>query len=259
MWPGFYKSAKENLFQNDIKHFFCFTDDENLLSEKTDDVTFIKEKNYGWPGNTLYRFRMFTSLYDVLPTYDYAYFFNANAFFVKPLSDEIVPRDGARIIAAQHFKMEGLDPILYSYDRNPRSTACVKWGEEGKDYVQACFIGATGEEMAKMSKILSDNIATDESNHVVAKWHDESHFNRYIIEKEYTLLPVSYVYPEVLQLPIDVNILMRRKEQFGNLNVLRYGRKNALRVLCEKVEFQRRKVVDYYHYALKKVGYYNKK
>ena len=256
MWDGFYESAKKYLFTDDEKHFFMFTDNEKLLASKLLDVTFLREKNYGWPGNTLYRFRMFTTVVEQLKDYDYVYFFNANACFVKPLSDEILPHDGATIVAAQHFKMEGVDPIKYGYDRNPKSTACVKWGQEGKDYVQACFIGATAEEMIEMCKTLSANIEEDEKNGVVAKWHDESHFNHYIIGKKYNLLPVSYVYPEVLQLPIEVNILMRRKEQFGNLNVLRYGKKSLARQIKEKSVFQWRKIQNEYHYILKKMGAY---
>ena len=258
MWDGFYNSAKQYLFTKHDIHFYCFTDNEKLLQSELEDVTFIKERNYGWPGNTLYRFKMFSSLDDELIKYDLVYFFNANAFFVEELNDEIMPEDKQTLVVAQHFKMQGLDPILYGYDRNKKSTAFVKWGEEGKDYVQACFIGALASEMIKMAKELSNNIDIDENNGIVAKWHDESHFNKYIIGKNYKLLPVSYVYPEVLELPIEVKILMRKKEQFGDLNVLRYGNKSLWRTIKEKTVFQYRKIQNYYHFLLKRIGVYDK-
>ncbi len=256
MWEGFYESAKKFFFVEDNVDYFVFTDDDRLLSSQIEHVTFIKEKNYGWPGNTLYRFRFFTSISDKIKKYDYAYFFNANAYFVRPISDELIPRDGCRIIAAQHFKFKDMDPILCGYDRNPKSTASIKWGHEGKAYCQACFIGATGPEMVKMSEILSHNIATDEDNHVVAKWHDESHFNKYICDKQYTLLPVSYVYPEALHLDIPIHILMRSKENFADLTTLRYGKRRKMDVLKEKIGYQNRKIQGYYHYFKKKLGLY---
>lgn len=251
MYEEFIASAKKFLFPNYKKHFYVFTDDEKLLNACEENVTFIREKNYGWPGNTLYRFRMFLTVQDELKTYDYAYFFNANTLFVKIIEDEILPKNGSRIVAAQHFKMRNIDPIKYEYDRNQKSTACVKWGGEGKDYVQACLIGATGAEMVHMCKVLSENIAIDEKNGVIARWHDESHFNKYIIDKQYTLLPVSYVYPEVLELPIDVNILMRNKERYGNLSTLRYGKKSFFRWLRDKMVFQCRKIQCAYHMIIK--------
>lgn len=254
MWQEFYESAKKNLFNEENVHYYVFTDTEELLSLKYGDVTFIREKDYGWPGNTLYRFRMFTKIVDEIAKSDYTYFFNANACFVKPISEELIPRDGNNLIMAQHFKMQGLNPIEYTYDRNKKSKAYVPWGN-GRDYVQACFIGGTGKEIAKMSTELAKNIEIDDNNGVIAKWHDESHVNHYIIDKKYTLLPYSYVYPEVLNLPVEINILMRNKERYADLGVLRYGKKSLARIAKEKAKNQWPKIQTCYHLALNKLGF----
>ncbi len=248
MWQAFYESAQRFLFNNDSKHFFVFTDSEEILNSFYPDVTTIRESNYGWPGNTLYRFKMFSSISETIESYDYAYFFNANACFVKPVSDEVLPKDGSKIVVAQHFKMSGLNPLKYAYDRNAKSTAYVKWGHEGKDYIQACLFGATGSEFSNLSNIINKNIKQDEKHGVVALWHDESHLNKYIIGKKYTLLPISYVYPEVLSLPGEINILMRNKEKFASLNTLRYSKKSIIRNLVEKTYNQFRKLKGLYYY-----------
>lgn len=253
MWEGFYISAQKYLFLNQEKHFYVFTDSEQICKLKLPDVTFIKEKNYGWPGNTLYRFNMFCNIKDKLLNYDYIYFFNANAQFITKISDNILPNKHEKLVVAQHFGMQNMDPIFYEYDRNPRSTAYVRWGEEGKDYIQACFIGAEAKAFIEMSELLNNNIKIDEKQNIVARWHDESHINKYIIDKPYRLLPVSYVYPEVLKLPIKPMILMRDKTKFADLHILRYGNKSLSRTLSEKIEYQRRKLQKRWYYFLKKV------
>lgn len=256
MWEEFYQTSKRYLFDDDDKDYYVFTDDVLIAQLDLPDVTVKTVKDLGWPGNSLYRFRMFLQVADEMESYDYIYYFNANACFVKPISSEIIPQGSASIIAAQHFRQEGIDNIKYGYDRNKKSTAFVQWGQEGQHYVQACFIGASGSEMLHMCRELAANIDIDEKNGVTAKWHDESHFNKYLIGKVYTLLPVSYVYPEILNLPIEVNILMRSKERYADLCVLRYGKKRVMQAFVEKLLYQWRKIENECHYIFKKLGRY---
>ena len=259
MWEGFYESSKRHFFKNNDVNYFVFTDSDTLKYKDSSDVKIIKERDYGWPGNTLYRFRMFDSIKEHLIKYDYAYFFNANAFFVKDVDEDIEPNEKQQLVLAQHFKMINKNPIRYGYDRNKKSKAYVKWGYEGKDYIQACFIGATAKEMVKLSEQLSQNISQDDNNNVVAKWHDESHLNKYIIDRDYKLLSVSYVYPEVLNLPIAINILMRDKNKFADLSVLRYGKKSLKRVILQKTVNQLIKIRITFYIILSKLGMIKKR
>jgi hypothetical protein len=235
MWDGFYSSAKENLFAGNSVHYFLFSDKEDLSFDKR-DVTFIKSKDYGWPGNTLYRFRMFSSISSELAYFDYCYFFNANAYINKPVGLALLPAKGSDIVSVEHFNFKGRNPAWFGYERRKKSTAYVPWGQENEHFCQACLIGATSSEFIKMSRMLEQNIDEDDKNGICAKWHDEDHFNKYIIGKNATILPINYAYPSRLLTPESKDtalIIMRDKSQFGNLSVLRYKKKISFIKWCK--------------------------
>ena len=250
MWDEFYESSKAHFFPADRRHWFVFTDSDRLLKSGNKDVTFIQERDYGWPGDTLFRFRMFSSISDKLLLYDYVFFFNANAKVMRDVGEEILPTKDQELTVVQHFGMRGKNPMLYTYDRNTKSTAYVKWGCEGKDYIQACFFGARSSDFVRISEELAKNIETDWQNYVVAEWHDESHLNKYIISHSYRLLPTSYAAPERFYSGCDINIMMRDKEKYGELQSLRGQNKSLGRFLTTKTMNQMIKARSYLHLLL---------
>ena len=258
LWPEFYESSQRYLFTTSDVHYFVYTDSVDLIESLTHspNVTCIKEKNYGWPGNTLFRFRMFLGIKERLQKFDYIYFFNANALFVTKVDEDILPND-KELVVAEHFAMRNVDPILFEYDRNKKSRAYVPYGKEGEHYVQAAMIGGDTDTFLSMCNECSLNIEEDFRGGVVARWHDESHLNRYILGKKIKLLPSVYIYPEVLLSEIDmdsVKILMRDKTKYASLTVLRYGRRSLWDIFSEKLEFQRRKLEKYFYLGLKHLG-----
>lgn len=227
MWEGFYNSAKKYFFPNESKDFFYFSD--KPLPKPLSDVTYFHVENLGWPGNTLYRFKYFLMVGEKMKDYDYCCFFNANASFVKNVPYDIFPTGDCHISSVGHFKYLTMNKVLVGYDRNKKSTAYVPWHKEPENsYCQACIIIATGSEMLSMSKELSQNIDIDDSNGVCAKWHDESHFNHYLINHSVKVLSLDYAYPEALKLKgYNPYIVMRDKNSFADLNVLRNGKKRS--------------------------------
>lgn len=255
-WDGFYSSCKKYFLPQSEKHFYLFTDSKEI--EVKQDITVFEEKNYGWPGNTLYRFRMFNRIGDELKGYDWVFFFNANAMFVKEIrKDNFLPSDDdTNIITVGHFRYYKKDTINHNgYERHKKSTAYVKWGKEGKDFVQCCLIGAKGDEFFKFSHELASNIEIDEKNDICAIWHDESHFNKYIIDKNYKLLDLSYASPEAYtNNTAEVNILMRDKTKLGNLNVVRSGKKPSItKRFIQKIKNQNVKISNNFHYFVYRV------
>jgi hypothetical protein len=61
-------------------------------------------------------------------------------------------------------------------------------------YCQACFFGAYKDVFFKLSDDLRNNINLDLKNNVISKWHDESHFNKYILNKPKKILNSSCLF-----------------------------------------------------------------
>jgi len=61
------------------------------------------------------------------------------------------------------------------------------------------------------------------TNDVMAVWHDESHLNKYAVEHEAEIKPLSpaYCYPEGWNLPFDKKIISLDKGKYGGHAFLR--------------------------------------
>lgn len=259
LWSEFYDSSKKFFFTDSQVHYFVFTDSDEFISSLTNksDVTCVKTQNYGWPGNTLFRFEMFLKIKSSLEQFDSLFFFNANTLFLSKIDRDILPKPG-ELVVVEHFALRNIDPILFEYDRNKRSTAYIPWGEEASHYVQGGVIGGDTRTFLQMCEECSKNIKEDIKNRVVARWHDESHLNKYLLRKDYKLLPTIYIWPEILPYKKgEVKILMRDKTKYADLTTLRYGSRSFWSFFIEKLEFQRRKIEKYFYLCLKRLGVLN--
>ena len=90
-FSGFYKSAEKYLLVDAEKHYFVWTDDDQLAVGHPDVHIYHKECA-GFPADSLFRFEMFMQAEEQLKKYDYIYFINANALFLKPVGEEIQTR-----------------------------------------------------------------------------------------------------------------------------------------------------------------------
>ena len=89
-FQDFYNSSEKYLLINDSeKHYFVWTDDDNLYV--ADNVILIHKNCAGFPADSLFRFEMFLQAEEELKSFDYIYFFNANALFLRPVGEEILP------------------------------------------------------------------------------------------------------------------------------------------------------------------------
>lgn len=225
-WEDFYKSAEKNFLPKHKKHYFVFTDDENIFLPS--NATRIKAKYKDFPDVTLKRYEMFLEIENLLKQYDYVYFLNANAFFTKPINEEIFPS-----------KKQGITTVIHpafwynfkeaTYERNQKSTAYVPYGA-GKYYVQGSFNGGRVEDFLNLSRECAKNIQIDEHNNIMAIWHDESHLNKYILDKNPLVLTPEYNWSRDCGNPFSLNIpqnkikmILREKEnkKYGGRQYLR--------------------------------------
>ena len=87
----FIRVLKEKFIPNAVKEYFVFTDSKDLFDCQNNRVHLIKQENLGWPGNTLFRFRMFLTQKENLKQFDYIFFINANVVCVEKVGEEFLP------------------------------------------------------------------------------------------------------------------------------------------------------------------------
>ena len=106
-WKDFYLSAERYFMQDQsfIIEYYVFTDSPKLYDEENNKhIHRIKQKNLGWPDNTLKRFHIFLRIKEQLEREtDYLFFFNANLLFTSPIGKEILPpSDSNGLLGTMH-------------------------------------------------------------------------------------------------------------------------------------------------------------
>ncbi len=226
-WPGFYASAEKYLLKDCEVHYFVFTDANCIEGEKLNPrIHRCVQEAYPWPFATLRRFEIFLTQEERLKTFDYVFFFNANAQIVSPITrDMFLPRaeQGEELLFVQHPAFYNLPNYEFTYDRNFHSKAFIPMGF-GKYYVCGGINGGKASAFLKMCHILDRNIRKDQKKNVIALWHDESHINRYIVtHRNFRILDPSFCWPEGWNLPFTCRILIRDKAKYFDVQGLRNG------------------------------------
>lgn len=223
-WESFYKSAEKYLLPDgDIeKHYFVFTNAENIVFEQNCNVTKIYQEELPWPYITLYRFKIFERVFNILNEMDYLYFFNANMIFVDTIRDDILPTIMQPLVFTIHPGYFDKDSDTFSYEKNPNSLAYIP-SNKGLNYFMGGLNGGLANRYLEMVKELKDRIEKDENRNIIAIWHDESHLNCYAIEHrdEIKKLSPAYGYPEGWSLPFEKKVLIQDKNKFGGHGFLR--------------------------------------
>jgi hypothetical protein len=221
-WKEFYKSCERHFLPNYNKQYYIFTDAPELFAENAENVHKIYQPKLEFPKDSLMRFDMFLKVKEQLQDFSHIYFFNANIIFVKNiLPEEVFPSAEENGLIGYQHAGEYKNPVSeFIYERNPVSTAYVKEGT-GKYYYQGCFIGGKAKEFLQMCKELDENIKQDLENDFIAVWWDESHLNRYLLDKKVKLLHPGYAYPELWDLPFEKKAIMLDKTRRTDINILR--------------------------------------
>ncbi len=192
-------SAKKYFCPNHDITYFVFTDSiiPHILKQNN-NINIIYQERLGWPYDTLMRFDVYYKNHKLLSHMDYLFACDADMLFVDYEGDEIL----AERVSTQHpghnDKFIIFDtPGELSYENNLVSLAYVA-PHEGTHYFAGGFYGGSTKEFLQMAKRITKNIEIDLSNNnYIARYHDESHLNRYFIDHPPTIiLDRSYCYPE---------------------------------------------------------------
>lgn len=213
-WDDFYNSAEENFFPDSKKTYYVFTDKDNYRGLYKSNVKVIHQENLGWPFNTMKRFHMFLSILEELKGFDYIFFANANAKFVKKIDSGIISKD-KQIITVEHPGYHLKTISQKPFERRRGSLAYVPL-DQGKYYVQGAFYGGQTNAFLRMIEELDNLTEQDLNKNIVAIWHDESFLNMYVSKypELVQILGWQYMYYEEYVLPYDPVILLRNKRKY---------------------------------------------
>lgn len=190
----FYETAMRYFLPDCIRHVFLFTDSTDVPARE--DMTVVPTRQQPWPDTTLLRYHLFLEHACLWQGCDYVFFINANYRFYHRIGREILP--GAEhngLVAGVHRVSVKRKPDRFSYERRPESTAYIPYGQ-GRHYFAGGFNGGTAHAFLRMAEALKRQIDADRANGITAVWHDESHLNRYLLDKPVKVLPPTYVWPE---------------------------------------------------------------
>jgi len=203
--PNYYEAAEHFLFPEIEKQYYVFTDGD-IGGDIPDNMTVIPTEHLPFPYITLYRFDIIRKHLDAIESdCDYVLFMDADTRVVDKVEFGEVFVKGKPLTGVHHpchaLKMEPHTKFPGELETNPASLACSKPGDDFTYYWQGCLWGGKMKQVKTLVETLDHNTKVDESNGIIAVWHDESHLNRYFCDradKVHTLSP-SYAYPEVFQ------------------------------------------------------------
>lgn len=192
-WENFYKKCEKYFLPGHEKTYFLFTDKEKI--EIAQNVVKIYQEKCGWPYDTLMRFGTFLKAENELKNFDYIYFINANVIPIQEIGEEIFPTKEQGLTVVLHPGFYQIPRSEYEYEVNPASNAFVS-PNQGQYYFMGCFNGGRADAYLKLIKDLDLAIKTDLGKNIIALWHDESHLNKYVIDKPVLILTPDYAFPE---------------------------------------------------------------
>lgn len=233
-WADFYKSCEELLVPEAEKHYYVFTDQENLI-ESSERIKVFHQDDMGWPCNSLFRFKMFRRIKDDLTGNDYLFFFNSNAKIVRPVStDEFLPQEEDYSALCMAEK-----PDMLGHERRQTSACCVA-EDETDYYFSGALNGGKCKPYLQLIEGCDDIVDTDLRNGIMPIWHDESAINRFLVGKSVKRMSRVMGKPANWREPQNAKIILRRKEDVLGRSWLRNykGREHTntwLRKLLRKI------------------------
>jgi hypothetical protein len=192
-WKDFYLSSEKYFLPGIEKQYFVFTDEEDKI-EKKDNITVYHQESFGnWAKNTMYRFKIFLEHQEDYSDCDYLYFFNANTLFRKKVTPkEFIPeeKDNYLIALSPDFYI-GHHKDTWPYERRPESCACIPYGQ-GRYYYQGAVYGGRRQEFMELTRTCDEWVRRDEEKNIVAHVVDESHLNKYLLDKKIKAVGSKY-------------------------------------------------------------------
>ena len=201
--PTWYESCEKFLLPGVEKKYAIFTDGE--IPEAPDNAVVYKQEHLEWPYITLYRFKMIRRCFEDIKDCDWLLFLDADMRVVDTVNPEDLFDDTKKYIGVHHpchyLDFPPHDNIPGAFDVTPLSKACVAEDEDLSIYFQGCLWGGKLPDVLGMIEELDNRTDEDESNNIIATWHDESHLNKFYVEHrdEVFVASPSLAFPELFE------------------------------------------------------------
>lgn len=166
-------------------------------------ATIFPTEPIDWPMPTLLRYNLFLQQEEQLKDFDYLFYIDVDMKIVDWVGEEILCEG---LTASQHPMYALRAMYMAPYEPNPNSKAYIKLpGTFTNDkkfeqqYYAGGFQGGKTADFIKAMKVMRKNIDDDLANNYIARWNDESHWNRYLYDNPpLKVLDPGYVYPDSL-------------------------------------------------------------
>jgi hypothetical protein len=235
-WKEFFSSCEKYFIPDARKEYFVFTDADTFEASAESRVHRVPHRQLGWPYDTLMRFHTFSLVEKELESYDFIFFFNANMLFVQPVTAaEFLPdsRTDDGLLVTLHPGYFNAPVTSFPYEQEQeKSTAFIPRGQ-GKHYFMGGLNGGARAPYLQLINTLKTRTQADLDKQIIARWHDESQLNRYMLDRQPKILSPAFGYPEGRNLPFEPKIIIRDKNKYGGHSFLR----NEKRSLFAKILF----------------------
>lgn len=136
-------------------------------------IIWTKIEDYKFPYATLYRYKMFSQVSSFLEKFSHLFYSDVDMGYVDEIGDEFLVNG---LLAIKH---PGFFHGGWGSSNNPQTSS--SWFPEHmrKQYYCGGVQGGKTEFYLKACKDLAARIKQDESNGVMAEYHDETHWNKY--------------------------------------------------------------------------------
>ena len=219
-WEDFYKSCQKYFLSNsdNVKKYYVFTDSDKIYGEVGNpNIHRFYQEALPWPDIALKRYEIFFQIKDILvEDTDYVFFFNGNSLFLDYIVwSEIAPdKQQGFLLSLSWNCYDGNQK--FPYDRNIRSTAYIPYGK-GDIYYQSGLTGGRTKEYIDLLQECREQTDIDYYNKVIAVYHDESHLNKFLLDRKIKVLSTNYGRPEKWKKPECAKMIFRDKYKiFGD-------------------------------------------
>ncbi|SDM01882.1 family 6 glucosyltransferase [Segatella bryantii] len=215
-WDSFYHSCEEFFLPDTKKIYYVFTDDEAIKA--TTNICRYQKTAQGFPLDSLLRFDMFEKIENDTEGCDYLFFFNSNMKFNSKITENMILPNPCEngLVAVIHPGYVNSNICLLPYERHKKSTAYIKYNsKELYQYFMGSLNGGTRKEYYKLIHECNKNVQEDIKNHVMALYHDESHLNKYLHNKNIKKLSPLFAWPEDTPSAETPKIIIQNKAKHG--------------------------------------------